>query len=139
MKPFYVGFASYPEGPMLPAEGWVSRGFSVGDRKDADHPGIDIVVPKGTPVRCALDGTVGSAGWDDVYGNLIVVAHGDTLKTLYGHNDKVLVKEGDRVTKVQVIGLAGSTGKSTAPHVHFEILRKDQPVDPVAYMKATES
>jgi murein DD-endopeptidase MepM/ murein hydrolase activator NlpD len=139
MKPFYAGFASYPEGPILPAEGWVSRGFSAGDGKGGDHQGIDIVVPKGTPVRCALDGRVRSAGWDDVYGNLIVVEHGDTLKTLYGHNDKVLVKEGDRVTKGQVIGLAGSTGKSTAPHVHFEILRKGLPVDPVAYVKAIDS
>lgn len=139
MKPFYAGLSAYPDGPVLPAEGWVSRGFSVGSGTEADHPGIDIVVPKGTPVRCALDGTVASAGWDDVYGNLIVVAHGDTLKTLYGHNEKALVKEGDRVAKGQVIGLAGSTGRSTAPHVHFEILKQGRPVDPAAYIKRTDS
>jgi murein DD-endopeptidase MepM/ murein hydrolase activator NlpD len=138
MKPFYVEVAAFPEGLMLPVDGWISRAFSEGTRRQPGHSGVDIVAPTGTPVRSALDGVVKSAGWDDVYGNLIVVAHGDTLETLYGHNDKMLVREGDPVTKGQVVALAGSTGKSTAPHVHFEIRRNNKPVDPSAFMDSTK-
>ena len=139
MKPFYTGFASYPKGMMLPADGWISRGFIAEARGKAEHPGIDIVASKGTPVRCALDGVVKEARWDEVYGNFVVVEHGDSLSTIYGHNDKTLVKEGDHVTKGQIIATVGSTGKSTAPHVHFEILRNGKPVDPGVYMELTKS
>ncbi|MFZ1946395.1 MAG: M23 family metallopeptidase [bacterium] len=138
MKPFYVEVAAFPEGLMLPVDGWISRAFSEGTRRQPGHSGMDIAASTGTPVRCALDGVVKSAGWDDVYGNLIVVAHGDSLETLYGHNDKMLVKEGDRVTKGQAVALAGSTGKSTAPHVHFEIRRNNKPVDPSAFLDSTK-
>jgi hypothetical protein len=139
MKPFYTSSASYPRGMMLPASGWVSKDFIDEATGEPGHPGIDIVASKGTPVRCALDGVVKSAGWDDVYGNLVVVEHGDSLSTLYGHNDKILVKEGDNVKKGQIIAVAGSTGKSTAPHVHFEILKNNKPVDPGIYIDLTKS
>jgi murein DD-endopeptidase MepM/ murein hydrolase activator NlpD len=139
MEPFYTGFASHSGGMILPANGWVSKAF-IGDASGKGaHPGIDIVAPRGTPVRCALDGVVKSAGWDDTYGNLVVVEHGDSLATLYGHNEKVLVKAGDRVAKGQIIAVVGSTGKSTAPHVHFEILRNNKPVDPGSYIDLTKS
>jgi murein DD-endopeptidase MepM/ murein hydrolase activator NlpD len=124
---------------ILPANGWVSRAFGSDAAGKSGHAGIDIVAPKGTPVRCALDGVVKSAGWDDVYGNLVVVEHGDSLATLYGHNDRVVVKAGDRVAKGQIIAVVGSTGKSTAPHVHFEILRDNKPVDPGSYIDLTKS
>jgi murein DD-endopeptidase MepM/ murein hydrolase activator NlpD len=139
MEPFYAGFASHSSGMMLPANGWVSRAFNGNAGGRGGHLGIDIVAPKGTPVRCALDGVVKSAGWDDVYGNLVVVEHGDSLASLYGHNDRVLVKTGDPVTKGQIIAVVGSTGKSTAPHVHFEILRDNKPVDPGRYIDLTKS
>jgi murein DD-endopeptidase MepM/ murein hydrolase activator NlpD len=138
MKPFYVEVAAFPKGLMLPVDGWISRSFSESGRRQAGHSGLDIVAATGTPVRCALDGVVKSAAWDGVYGNLIVVAHGDSLQTLYGHNDKMLVKKGDHVTKGQAVALAGSTGKSTAPHVHFEIRRNNKPVDPSVYMDSTK-
>lgn len=134
MKPFYEGLAPVAKGLLLPADGWISRGFTVETRGEAGHPGIDIVVPKGTPVRCALDGVVASAGWDEVYGNLVVVEHADSIQTAYGHNDRILVKEGDNVTKGQIIAVVGSTGKSTAPHVHFSILKNSRPVDPGQYL-----
>jgi murein DD-endopeptidase MepM/ murein hydrolase activator NlpD len=134
MKPFYMGFAPSGTGMLVPADGWISRGFTVESRTEAGHPGIDIVVPKGTPVRCALDGTVRRAGWDEVYGNLIVVDHADSIETAYGHNDKILVKEGDNVTKGQIIAVVGSTGKSTAPHLHFSVAKNNRPVDPAQYL-----
>jgi len=137
MKPFYAGFAPFPKGLLLPADGWISRGFTVATRSEAGHPGIDIVGPKGTPVRCALDGVVKSAGWDEVYGNLVVIEHADSIQTAYGHNDKILVKEGDNVTKGQIVAIVGSTGKSTAPHVHFSILKNNRPVDPGQYVDLT--
>jgi murein DD-endopeptidase MepM/ murein hydrolase activator NlpD len=139
MKPFYTEFAAYSRGMILPADGWVSRGFADDVTVGGGHPGVDLVAPKGTPVRCALDGVVKSARWDDVYGNVIVVEHGDSLRTLYGHNDKMLVKEGESVKKGQIIAVVGSTGKSTAPHVHFEILKNNKPIDPGAYMDFTKS
>lgn len=137
MKPFYTGFAPSGEGLLMPADGWISRGFTLETRSEAGHPGIDIVVPKGTPVRCALDGVVKSAGWDEVYGNLVVVEHADSIQTAYGHNDKIIVKEGDNVTKGQIIAVVGSTGKSTAPHVHFSIAKNNRPVDPEQYLDLT--
>jgi murein DD-endopeptidase MepM/ murein hydrolase activator NlpD len=91
----------------------------------------------GTPVRSALDGKVKSAGWDDIYGNLIVVDHSESLSTVYGHNEKILVKEGDHVTKGQVIATIGNTGRSTAPHLHFEVLKKGKPIDPDLYVRFT--
>ena len=148
MKPFYEGTAAYSKGMLLPAQGWISRSFSgktegaagvAADGGDVGHPGIDIVAAKGTPVRCALDGTVRSAGWDETYGNLVVVEHADSLQTLYAHNDKILVKEGDHVTKGQIIAVLGSTGKSTAPHLHFEIMKNNRPVDPGTYLDLTRS
>ncbi|HVP58595.1 MAG TPA: M23 family metallopeptidase [bacterium] len=139
MEPFYTGFASPAGGMILPANGWVSKAFAGDAAAKGGHPGIDIVAPRGTPVRCALDGVVKSAGWDDTYGNLVVVDHGDTLTTLYGHNERLLVKAGDHVARGQIIAVVGSTGRSTAPHVHFEILKGNKPVDPGDYIDLTKS
>ncbi|MFH1313277.1 MAG: M23 family metallopeptidase [Candidatus Eisenbacteria bacterium] len=139
MKPFYSQRTPYPQGMMVPALGWVSRTFLGDGISDPTHPGVDIAASVGTPVRCALDGAVKSAGWDDVYGNLIVVEHSESLSTVYGHNDKILVKEGDHVTKGQVIATIGNTGRSTAPHLHFEVLKKGDPIDPELYVRFTNN
>jgi murein DD-endopeptidase MepM/ murein hydrolase activator NlpD len=135
MRPFYTERPPYPHGMVAPASGWVSRRFIDDGEDKPQHPGVDIAASVGTPVRCALDGTVTSAGWDDVYGNLIVVEHSESLSTVYGHNDKILVKEGDDVTKGQVIATVGNTGRSTAPHLHFEVLKNRVPIDPELYVK----
>jgi murein DD-endopeptidase MepM/ murein hydrolase activator NlpD len=134
MRPFYAGRAAYPHGMIVPATGWISRRFIEKAGDEPGHPGIDIAASEGTPVRCTLDGIVGSAGWDDTYGNVIVVEHNDSLSTVYGHNEKILGKEGDHVTKGQVIAIVGNTGRSTAPHLHFGVLKKQQPVNPELYV-----
>ena len=134
MKPFYTEKPAYPGGMLKPASGWISRGYL----QDAGHYGIDIAAATGTPVRSVLDGRVMAAGWDDIYGNLIVIEHSDSLTTVYGHNEKIWVKEGEYVTKGQVIASVGSTGRSTAPHLHFEILLDDKPVDPQLYVDFTK-
>jgi murein DD-endopeptidase MepM/ murein hydrolase activator NlpD len=135
MRPFYVMSTVQQTGMVRPCSGWVSRRFSDGSGDAGGHPGIDIAASKGTPVRCAQDGVVRSAGWDDVYGNLIVVQHDDTLATMYGHNDKILVKEGSHVTRGQVIATVGNTGRSTAPHLHFEVVVNGKSVDPELFVE----
>ncbi len=138
MRPFYVEKPVYPRGMLRPASGWISRGYLLEGGAGGSHHGIDIAASKGTPVRAALEGRVMAAGWDDIYGNLIVIEHSDSLTTIYGHNEKIWVKEGEYVTKGQVIASVGSTGRSTAPHLHFEILLDDKPVDPQLYVDFTK-
>jgi murein DD-endopeptidase MepM/ murein hydrolase activator NlpD len=121
-------------GMIAPVAGWVSRRFIEGGADLPAHPGIDIAAPTGTPVKAALDGTVSKAGWDDIYGNLIMISHNDSLSTIYGHNAKILVKEGEYVSKGQIIATVGSTGRSTAPHLHFEVLKNGEPRNPEDYV-----
>lgn len=84
------------------------------------HSGIDIGAPSGTPVVATATGTVVSAGWNGGYGKAIVIQHNDTLQTLYGHLSEIAVQPGQQITQGTVIGLVGSTGNSTGPHLHFE-------------------
>jgi len=121
-------------GMIQPAAGWVSRRFTKQADEGPGHRGIDIAASQGTPVRSVLDGVVKAARWDDIYGNLIEIEHNDSLSTIYGHNEKILVKEGEYVTRGQIIGAVGNTGRSTAPHLHFEVLNNGKPDDPEAYM-----
>jgi hypothetical protein len=95
------------------------------------HAGIDLGIVEGSPVRASKDGTVITAGWNDVFGNVVVVDHGGGYKTLYAHNSQLEVSEGDQVTQGQVLSLSGTTGWSTGPHLHFEIHYNDSPVDPL--------
>lgn len=85
------------------------------------HHGVDISVPEGTPVHPTQVGTVIFAGPYKGYGNLVVVDHGNGYETIYGHNSSVLAKPGDRVDQQSVIALSGNTGRSTGPHVHYEV------------------
>jgi murein DD-endopeptidase MepM/ murein hydrolase activator NlpD len=134
MKPVFAGPYNHSRMMTVPAIGWISRRYIEEKASIAGHPGIDIAASRGTPVRSALDGRVRFVGWDDIYGNLIIIDHSDSLSTAYGHNEKMLVKEGDHVSKGQVIATIGSTGRSTAPHLHFEILESGLPVDPELYL-----
>jgi murein DD-endopeptidase MepM/ murein hydrolase activator NlpD len=95
------------------------------------HTGVDIAAPRGTPVRAAEHGTVLFAGWYGGYGKLVVLDHGDGHSTLYGHLSVVLVTAGERTAKGQVIGLVGSTGYSSGPHLHYEVRKNGRPVDPL--------
>lgn len=94
------------------------------------HRGVDIGGDYGQKVHCALDGKVIEAGQGKSYGNYVVVSHGDHLKTLYAHCQEIVVKEGEKVAKGDTVALVGSTGDSTGPHLHFEIIIDDDPIDP---------
>jgi murein DD-endopeptidase MepM/ murein hydrolase activator NlpD len=117
-----------------PVDGPLSSGF--GRRDGRAHDGIDLAVAEGTPVRAACDGTVAYAG-DRLrgYGRLVIVAHAPGLATVYAHNSRLLVREGDAVRRGGVIALSGQTGHATAPHVHFEVRKDDRPRDPLKYLR----
>ncbi len=134
MREAYLHRSSLLPDMIVPATGWVSRWFIEGVAGETTHPGVDIVAATGTPVRCALDGEVTFAGWDDVYGNVVRVQHNDSITTVYGHNDRILVREGKWVVKGEVIARVGSTGRSTAPHLHFEVLKNGIAENPKLYV-----
>lgn len=98
------------------------------------HTGLDIAVPAGTAVHAANDGTVIYSGYYGGYGYAVIIDHGGQLSTLYAHNSKLLVKEGEKVKKGQVISMSGSTGLSTGPHLHFEVRKNGSPIDPNPYL-----
>jgi len=97
------------------------------------HAGMDFTAPTGTEVFATGNGTVSFAGWGQGYGNNVKINHGFNYTTLYAHLSKILVREGQKVTRGDVIGLVGSTGKSTAPHLHYEVHFKGVPQNPQNY------
>lgn len=120
---------------IWPVPGWLSSGF--GTRADPFtgsqdfHTGIDISAEHGQPVRAAADGTVTTARAAGNYGNLVVLEHGFGIATRYGHLSKFAVTEGEQVEKGAVIGYVGSTGRSTSPHLHYELLLNGRPANPL--------
>ena len=100
------------------------------------HNGIDIPAERGTPVLAAADGTVTETGFDTERGNYLMIDHGDGLTTLYAACSKVDVNEGDPVKAGTPIAAIGSTGRSTGPHLHFEVRQDDVPQNPTAYFDA---
>jgi len=119
-------------------DGWLSSKY--GKRNDPFtgkqefHKGLDFAGKKGAEVIVVGDGVVTWAGERSGYGNMIEVSHGNGYVTRYGHNQKHLVKVGDTVRKGQQIALMGSTGRSTGPHVHFEVMRDGKTVNPAKYI-----
>lgn len=99
-------------------------------QKNRFHHGIDLACPSGSTVKAAADGKVVFSGEYGGYGNLVIIEHTNGYQTYYGHLQKSLVKKGDQVTQGQKIALSGSTGRSTGPHLHFEVRRKGKPVSP---------
>ena len=99
------------------------------------HPGIDISAAHGTPILASAAGTVVSAGSEGGYGNAVILDHGDSLATLYGHMVSVAVVPGQLVAAGEVIGYVGSTGRSTGPHLHFEVRIHGVTVDPLPTFK----
>jgi murein DD-endopeptidase MepM/ murein hydrolase activator NlpD len=98
------------------------------------HQGLDFTAPSGTPIYATADGTVTAAGFNtDGYGNKVVINHGYGYQTLYGHMVRVKARVGQAVKRGEVIGYIGSTGKSTGPHCHYEVIKKGIKVDPVYY------
>lgn len=125
-------------GPSVPiywpldsvVHGVVTRGFALPGEAPESHPGIDIAVPRGTPIRAAGGGTVAEASFHPEYGLFVLIDHPDGYQTMYGHTSRLLVTAGDTVNAGQVIALSGNTGRSTAPHLHFEKRRNDVLIDP---------
>ena len=104
---------------------------------DADefHPGVDIANDADTPIFATADGTVRHAGWHGGYGRLVLLEHGWSYSTAYGHTSKVLVKVGERVQRGRLIAYMGTTGRSTGNHLHYEVLRHGRPVNPLPFLK----
>lgn len=112
--------------------GWRKDPFT-GEREF--HKGLDIVADSGTPVHAAADGLVTVAGRMAGYGKIVHLAHASGTATRYGHLSEILVRPGQRVHKGDVIGKVGSTGRSTGPHLHYEVLRAGRQVDPRKYLQ----
>ncbi|MFN2459871.1 MAG: peptidoglycan DD-metalloendopeptidase family protein [Candidatus Velthaea sp.] len=98
------------------------------------HKGLDLAADYGTTVRASASGTVASAGWDGGFGIKVDVDHGNGYHTWYCHLSRANVAPGERITKGQPIALSGSTGESTGPHLHYQVMRDGQPVDPAPYL-----
>ena len=99
------------------------------------HPGLDIAVAQDSYIRAAAGGIVRDAGTDEVYGKFVLIDHGDGYESMYGHASQIFVAAGDSVERHEVIALSGSTGRSTAPHLHFEVRREGQAVDPLSLVR----
>lgn len=117
---------------IWPVHGPVTSPF--GSRWGRVHEGIDIGVGTGTSVHAARGGRVTLAGWYGGYGNAIIINHGNGLSTLYGHLSHIDVSVGETVDQGTVIGLSGSTGESTGPHLHFEVRVSGTPKNPLSYL-----
>jgi murein DD-endopeptidase MepM/ murein hydrolase activator NlpD len=121
---------SVPSHWPLDRRGIVTRGPVDASPRDETHAGLDIAVPVGAPIRAAGGGVVSEVGEDREYGLFVILDHPDDYQSLYGHASRLLVHEQDTVSAGQVIALAGSTGRSTGPHLHFEIRRGSRAIDP---------
>jgi murein DD-endopeptidase MepM/ murein hydrolase activator NlpD len=99
------------------------------------HSGIDLSAPEGTPVYATATGVVTGAGWLGGYGLLIELAHADELQTRYGHLSRLAVTPGQVVAPGELIGFVGSTGRSTGPHLHYEVRLRGAAIDPLPYMR----
>lgn len=102
--------------------------------KQKMHAGVDIAASIGTPVRAPADGVVSFAGWDEFYGKLVSIDHGYGVLTRYAHNSQIYVQVGQKVNKFDVIAASGTTGRSTGPHVHYEVRVNGIPVNPMNYI-----
>lgn len=145
-NPLLLGLLSNPEidpayiPSIWPVYGEVTGGF--GERTDpftgdsAFHPGMDIAAPYGSPVRAAADGIVVQAGAGEPgFGNIVAVDHGSGIETVYCHLSKIDVIQGQDVKQGQVVGAVGVTGRTTGPHLHYEVLIHDTPVNPEKFLQ----
>lgn len=115
-----------------PLQGVLYRGFGV--KQGQRHDGIDLSAPEGTVVRAAAAGEVIYTGTQSGYGLIVIVRHADSLITLYAHNSAVLVKDGDRVSAGTPVAKVGQSGRTTGPHLHFEVREGTRPRDPLAFL-----
>lgn len=128
-------YRATPQG--LPVDGRLSSGFGMrihpkyGGRKF--HSGIDLTAPSGTPIRATGDGIISYSGWSKGNGNIVVIEHGHGFSSVYAHNKVNKVKVGQTVKRGEEIATIGSTGVSTGPHVHYEVWKKGEAVNPASF------
>jgi murein DD-endopeptidase MepM/ murein hydrolase activator NlpD len=128
-----VGGMIWPvRGPITSEFGWRVHPILKTKRY---HSGLDIAVPMGTPVAAAASGRVILSGWVGGYGKTVIIDHGGGISSLYGHNSTLLVSVGQDVKAGAIISKAGSTGLSTGPHVHFEVRKNGDVVDPHSWLR----
>lgn len=123
-------------------EARMTRGFlpKVAKKRKRPHKGIDLAAPRGTAVMASHDGTIIYTGKGfKGYGKMIMIESPDGWATLYGHLDKIIVHEGAKIKQGEVIGALGNTGRSSGPHLHFEIRKLDGPIDPLPLLPAGEA
>lgn len=120
------GMMAWPiSGTITSAFGWRRSGF---------HHGLDIANKMGTPIKAAAAGKVVFVGWKDIYGRTVIIEHADGKRTLYAHAQKILVRDQQRVAKGQAIATVGVSGRTTGPHLHFEVKIGDKVYDPLRYL-----
>jgi murein DD-endopeptidase MepM/ murein hydrolase activator NlpD len=119
----------------LDESGYLTRGQVKAGGRDEPHPGLDIAVSVGSLVRASGGAVVKQAGEDPEYGFFVLLDHPDDYQTMYGHLSRILVTAGGTVAPGEVIGLSGNSGRSTAPHLHFEIRQRGQSLDPLTMVK----
>jgi murein DD-endopeptidase MepM/ murein hydrolase activator NlpD len=130
-------FANTPS--IMPTAGWLSSQFTSSRfhpilHENRPHEGIDVHAPTGTPIVAPAAGRVIYAGNDKGYGLVVEIDHGNNIRTRFAHCSRLVVQQGQQVTRNQLIAAVGSTGLSTAPHLHYEIHVNGKPVDPITYV-----
>lgn len=119
-----------PAGWPLALKGFVTAGYGGA----GGHSGVDIAVPTDTPVLATAAGVVRQTGYDDVLGSFVVLSHGGGFETMYAHNGHLLVERGESMERGASIATSGNSGRSTAPHLHYEVRRGGLPIDPEPYL-----
>ena len=128
---------SVPRHWPLDEPGYITRGQLKATNRNEAHPGLDIAIATGSLVRASGGGTVNQTGEDPQYGFFVLLDHTEDYQTMYGHLSRILVTVGSNVAAGQVIGLSGNSGRSTAPHLHFEVRQRGASLDPLTYVKET--
>ena len=119
---------------LLPVSGVVTQNIIIDNEDDIrKHLGVDIAVPIGEPILASASGQIVFSGWTPELGNLVVIYHNNEYFTYYGHNELILVNSYDKVERGDVIATSGNSGISSGPHLHFEIWKDGEPVDPLLY------
>ena len=119
---------------LLPVSGVVTQNMIVNNKDDIrKHLGVDIAVPTGQPILASASGQVVFSGWTPDLGNLVVIYHNNEYFTYYGHNELILVNSYEKVDRGDAIATSGNSGISSGPHLHFEIWKDGEPVDPLLY------
>jgi len=129
-----AGSVDVPSSWPLTERGFVTQEALLSDTTGG-HPGLDIAIATGSYVRAAGSGTVAEVGEDPIYGLFVAVDHARGYRTIYGHVSELLVTTGQKVLQNEIIALSGSTGRSTAPHLHFEVLKDGVTVDPLTVVR----